>query len=274
MTFPSLTDLNAIADGESEDFNPKLRVALSRVAMDVNARLQEGSGSSVEFMTSVIATLKRVKGTSNAEIRTNCLMDVAHYFYVIGQSFSAIEPGCDAVALASSVGHKPLWRKSLTFLGIVYSDTGNISRSVECLEQALDIAHDLQDLDAESVVSVNLGVALLYAAQYQDAISCFDHAIHVVEGRPPAPQVRANAYSNIALCCLHLEDFSRGLKAAESAIRESGEPHSAAEFVARVLRENYYTRLLLEVNSVERAGERCEFSRLFAARSNSARAVI
>jgi hypothetical protein len=57
------------------------------------------------------------------------------------------------------------------------------------------------------------------------------------------------ALSNIALCSLHLEDFARGLKAAETAIRESTEPHSAPDLVARVLRENYYTRLLLEVNS-------------------------
>src|SRR6185369_13665671 len=65
-----------------------------------------------------------------------------------------------------------------------------------------------------------------------------------------------------------------GLKAAETAVREGGEPHSAAELVNRVLRENYYTRLLLEVNSVEKAGERCEIARRYATKSKSARAEI
>jgi lipopolysaccharide biosynthesis regulator YciM len=73
---------------------------------------------------------------------------------------------------------------------------------------------------------------------------------------------------------LHLEDFSRGLKAAEICISESGEPHSAAELVSRVLREGYYTRLLLEVGSTEKAGERCAIARRYATRSRSARAEI
>ena len=81
-------------------------------------------------------------------------------------------------------------------------------------------------------------------------------------------------FSNIALCCLHLEDYSRGLKAAEICVTEGGEPHTVYELVGRVLRENYYTRLLLEVNNIEKAGERCEIARRYAGRSKSARADI
>src|SRR5205085_10588370 len=76
------------------------------------------------------------------------------------------------------------------------------------------------------------------------------------------------------LCCLHLEDFSRGLKAAETCLAESKEPHTAAEYVSRVLRENNYSRLLLEVSAVEKAGERCQIARRYATRSKSARAEI
>ena len=41
-----------------------------------------------------------------------------------------------------------------------------------------------------------------------------------------------------------------------------------------MLRETYYAKLLLEVNNVEKAGERCEIARKYASRSNSARADI
>lgn len=274
MISQPLSELEVVAKLATDQSDPKVRAALSRLALEVNARLQEGSAGSAEYISSVISTLKRLKGPAHAELKANCLLDSAHYLYVIGQSFGAIDPCCEAVSLAKSIDHKPLLRKALTFLGIVYADTGNISRAIECLAQALDLAHEIHDVDAECAVWINLGVALLYAAQYQDAIYCFDHAIRLVEQNPSARNFRANAYANIALCCLHLEDFSRGLKAAETAVREGGEPHSAAELVARVLRENYYTRLLLEVNSVERAAERCEFARRYAAKSKSARAEI
>ena len=152
--------------------------------------------------------------------------------------------------------------------------TGNTSRAIECYAQALDLVRELHDEDAECIVWLNLGVALLYAAQYGDAIASFEHVIELAGKQPSRQHVRENAFSNIALCSLHLEDYARRLKSAETAVRESSEPHSAGELVQRVLRENYYTRLLLEVNSLEKAGERCGIARRYASRSKSARAEI
>ncbi len=114
----------------------------------------------------------------------------------------------------------------------------------------------------------------MYSALYRDAISCFEHAIELAPANSKMQQYRGPAFANIALCALHLEDFSRGLKAAETSIREHGEPRVASEMVARVLAENNYTRLLLEVDSVERARERCEIARKYASMSKSARAEI
>ena len=272
MNSPAFQGLEALRGAAAAD--PELKVVLSRVAMEVNAQYQAGAAASAEFMSSAIKTLKTLDGLSHAELRINCLIDASHFFYLIGQTFSSIEPANDAVDLASKAGHKPLLRKGLTILGMVYADTGNIARAIECYAQALDLAQELRDGEAECAVWVNLGVALLYAAQYRDAIACLEHVIHVSGTKPAFQKFRGTAFSNIALCCLHLEDFSRGLKAAEICVRESAEPHSAAELVSRVLREGYYTRLLLEVNSIEKAGERCEIARRYAARSKSARADI
>ena len=242
--------------------------------MEVNTRLQTASASSAEYMTSVIRTLKNLTDVSHPELRINCLIDASHFFYLIGQTFNAIEPASDAVDLALRADHKPLLRKAYTFLGMMYTDSGNISRAIECYDKALDLARSLRDSEGECSVWVNLGATLFYAAQFREAISCHEHVIHLIGTNPALLKFRAPAYSNIALCCLHLEDFSRGLKAAELCVAESGEPHTASELVSRVLRENYYIRLLLEVNSVERAGERCVLARRYASRSNSARADI
>ena len=251
-----------------------LKVALSRLALEVNAQYQAAVASSAEFMSCAVQSLRGLPGTSHAELRINCLIDASHFFYLVGQPFDAIDPALDAVDLAGRADNRPLLRKGLTLLGMVYADTGNISKAIECYDQALDIAQALRDSEGEAPVWINLGVALLYAAQYRDAIACLEHVIRIAGTNPSLKRFRGIAFANIALCCLHLEDFGRGIKAAEICVAESTEPHTVAELVGRVLRETHYTRLLLEVNSVEKAGERSEIARRYAARSKSARADI
>jgi putative two-component system response regulator len=272
VNFNSIDELQELCGPDPSEAD--LKPAISKLAMEVNARYQAGSASSVEFMNQAIRTFRRIPGTDCAELRVNALIDASHYFYLVGQTFAAIEPAVDAVDLAAKAQHRALHRKALTILGMVYGDSGNISKAIECYDQALELAQSLRDSEAECAVWVNLGVALLYAAQYRDAIACMEHVINIAGSNPTFRRFRNNAFSNISLCCLHLEDFGRGLKAAEMCVQESSEPHTSAELVSRVLKENYYTRLLLEVNSVEKAGERCEIAKRYAQRSKSARAEI
>jgi len=250
------------------------KVALSQLAMEVNSQLQKGAPASADFMAAAAQALGSLPGIAHDSLRLNCLFDVSQYFYVVGQTFRAIEPTTSAVALSVEAGNKPLQRKAFNALGVIYADSGNIPKAIECYSQALDLAHAQRDSESECGVWVNLGVALLYAAQYRDAMTSLEHAVHLSGNNPALRNHRAAAFANIALCCLHLEDFSRGLKAAEASIAESDEPHSAGECVARVLRENNYSRLLLEISDISKAGERCAIARRYAAQSRSARAEI
>ena len=272
MAFPVIEQVQTVASASENEAD--LKLALSRMAIELSSQYQAGLPTSADFMTSAIEALKIVKGDKHADLRINCLVDASHFFYLIGRTFDAIEPSLGAVDLATRVNNKVLLRKALTVLGMVYADTGNISKAIECYDQALNIAQALRDPAAEAPVWINLGVALLYAAQYRDAIACMEHVIRLAGTDPRLKSYRMIGFSNIALCCLHLEDYSRGLKAAEISVTEGGEPHTVYELVGRVLRENYYTRLLLEVNNIEKAGERCEIARRYAGRSKSARADI
>ncbi|MEO5692605.1 MAG: HD domain-containing phosphohydrolase [Usitatibacter sp.] len=274
MNPPAIDDLSAIDAAVSNASETDLKVALSRVAMEMNSRLQAASSASAEYVADVVKTLKAIQGASSSELRINTLLDAAQFYYHVGRTFNAIQPANDATEIAEQSGNKPLLRKAMTFAGVLYADTGNTSRAIECYARALDLARELRDSEAECAVWVNLGVALLYAAQYKDAISCLEHTVHMASSNPALTKFRTVALSNIALCCLHLEDFSRGLKAAEKSISESAEPHSAADLANRVIRENNYTRLLLEVDAIEKARERCDLARKYAARSQSARAEI
>ena len=268
------TELDTLVDSLQTGAKPDLKVVLARLALEVNARAQSASPSSSEYMAALTKTLRRIPMEAHPELQINCLMDACNYFYFAGQSFNAMEPASDAVTLASVTGRKPLLRRALSLLGAMYADTGNISRAVECYSQALELAQELRDQAGECNVWQNLGVALLYAAQYRDAITTFEHVIRLAGSDPSMQNLRTGALSNIALCCLHLEDFSRGLRAAETCISESKEPHTAPEMVGRVLREVNYSRLLLEVNSIEKAAERCQVARKYAAESKSVRAEI
>jgi hypothetical protein len=86
--------------------------------------------------------------------------------------------------------------------------------------------------------------------------------------------LRANAYANIALCCLHLEDFSRGLKAAEISIRESLEPSTASEMLRESFESATIAACFLKSTTFASAIEHCETARHYAALSKSARAEI
>jgi putative two-component system response regulator len=240
----------------------------------IKAHLKAGSSNASDEVSDLLRCLREIPGTDNASIRVDALIDGAHFFFVTGQPYLSIEPARSAVVLAKQANLKPLQRKALTVFGVMSADTGNIAQAVEAYSDALELAEFLDDRQAKVVVWVNLGVALFNCAQYRDAVMCFETAIQLSEGRSELSAFRISALSNIALCSLHLEDYARGLKAAETAVSESKEPASAADKLARVLRENNYVRLLLEVNNVERAKERCAIAKKYASESHSARAEI
>jgi len=254
--------------------NPAVVEALGKLAADLKNRLHSGATISSAECSAIVEALRRLQGTENAELRIGCLIDLAQCLYLMGAPFLAIDPARQARELAILSGIGPLQRKALSALGIMFADTGNISEAIECYAHALEVVQQLSDRDAECGVWINIGVALLYAAQYRDAIDCFERVLSIAGDDPAFQTPRLSALSNIALASLHLEDFARGLRAAEAALKEIREPRNAKEMLSRVLLENNYARLLLEVNSIERAVERCAIAKRYAAESHSARAEV
>lgn len=254
--------------------DPLVAEALGRLSHDLKESLHSGTAIGSAECSAIIEALQRLQGTANADLRIGCLIDLAQCLYLMGAPFLAIAPAKHASELASLSGLKTLERKSLTALGIMFADTANISEAIECHARTLEIVQQLSDRDGECVVWINIGVALLYAAQYRDAIDCFERVLAIAGEGPELNARRLTALSNIALASLHLEDFARGLRAAEAALKEVHEPTNAKEMLSRVLLENNYTRLLLEVNNIERAMERSAIAKRFATASHSARAEI
>ncbi len=165
-----------------------------------------------------------------------------------------------------------LLRRALTFHGILLADTGNVPGAIEVYAEALDIAQRNCDVVGEGATWNNLGAAFLYAAQYSDSILASRRALELAEQTAALESIVSLALSNIALASLHSEDFETGLPSARASIEAAGEPHTANQLLSRVNSESHYTRLLLEVNNLQGAKERCDLAKQFASKSCSQRA--
>jgi putative two-component system response regulator len=206
--------------------------------------------------------------------RVEGLLLSAQFAYISGQPFAGLEHADFAVECARRTQDRSSLRKALTFQGILLADTGNIARSIEAYAEALEIAEAMNDLRAETPVWVNLGSALTFAGQLNEAVSCFERVASLADAEKQLVHLKAPALANIANICLYLQDYAKGLRSIKGSIESAGEPQSATARMNRAMAECSYTRLLLEVDSLERARERCELAKRFAHESKSERAEL
>jgi putative two-component system response regulator len=202
-----------------------------------------------------------------------CLLLIAQYFFLSNQAAAALKPVSRAEFHARELQDNHLLRKALTVAGVISMETGNLPSAVEAYSKALKVAQDLRDTDSETPVWNNLGVALMSAAQYADAMQCLSRAASLAEGSGTHKNVEYNALTNAALCGLYLKDLKAGIKAARRAIELNPSPEDAGDCFARVSAESAYSRLLLEIGEVVHANEHCEAAREFANKIPTARAA-
>jgi response regulator RpfG family c-di-GMP phosphodiesterase len=246
--------------------------ALTDIARRLRAQLAAPQAESLAEVAAAHVALRSLPAGVISALRVECLLDVAQFFYISGQTLLGVEPAANAVHFARQHGDRGLLRKALTFQGILLADSGNLPAAIECYAEALDLIVALGDRIREAPVWNNLGVALLYGAQYAESIQCFDRALDLAKDESELLAVRQQALTNVALASLYAEDFAKGLRAARASVDQEEEPRSANQLLSRVVAETNYARLLLEVDNLERARERCEIAKRYAAQSCSQKA--
>jgi putative two-component system response regulator len=200
--------------------------------------------------------------------RVLCLLYVTRYRYCCGNAYAGLAPAEQAVEFAKHLADPALEARALKLLGLVNAETGNYPGAVTALTGALAPARASGDSVQEVEILSNLGLAHQYAGHYSAAIPSYERAVEVAEAAGTPPLARATALSNIALACLHLRDFPRGLAAAERSIEAVASPSDTFERVVRTMAECYYARLLLEVRNLPLARERAKLARLYATGTN------
>jgi len=248
--------------------------ALAELGRVVDPEHSPPSPQSAQVFARALELVAGLKSEPQGPALAECLRSIARYAYVSGHALKGLEPAQRAVELSRRLGARSLLRKSLSIWGALLADTGNLPGAIEAYAEALEIAVELGDPFAEAAVCNNLGGALIYAAQYEDAIACLQRVVTLSEERDQLRSVRGAALTNIALACLHLEDYGRGLRAAKEAVELQDNPATAAARLLRVLAETNYTRLLLEVDAPEAARQRCEIAKRIAHESGLERAEL
>ena len=249
-------------------------ILLDELLAGLRASMATPSAESHRLFASARKVLHDLPRDVLSESRVEGLLLSAQFAYISGQPFSGLEPASLAVECARRMNDAASLRKALTFQGILLADTGNIANAVEAYAEALELAESMGDLRAETPVWVNLGSALTYAGQLSDAVSCFERVVSLSGSEPQLAPFGPAAHANVANICLYLQDYAKGLRSIKASIELAGEPQSATARMNRAMAECSYTRLLLEVESLERARERCELAKRYAHESKSERAEL
>jgi putative two-component system response regulator len=221
-----------------------------------------------------IETLALQLGNIRVDVQTQLklMLDAVRLLYVSGQAFRAIPIAQKARALGLETAQSKATLDALIALGICSADSGGLPDAMEAYADALSLSQGLSDRVGEGKVWINLGAALIYSGLYREALACFEKADAFAAEEPGLAHTRPAIFSNIALCHLNLEEIKNGLTAVQRAVDLSPDPKDSLALLNRVLVENHYTRLLLEVNNFEGAKEHAKLGRQFAERSKSPRA--
>ena len=238
----------------------------------ISRAFREGACADLRLMEALALQLAKIRVDVRAQLKL--MLDAVRFLYVSGQAFRAIPIAQKARALGLETSQPKATLDALIALGICSADSGGLPDAMEAYADALSLAQGLSDPVGQGKVWINLGAALIYSGLYREALACFEKADAFCSVEADLAHTRPAIFSNIALCHLNLDEMRHGLIAIERAVELSPASNDALTLLNRVLVENHYTRLLLEVNNFDGAKEHAKLGRQFANESKSPRADI
>ncbi|HET7773930.1 MAG TPA: HD domain-containing phosphohydrolase [Burkholderiaceae bacterium] len=258
-----------MSDGEMQE--PKTP---STIRFALENQLVRPSANVLAAVRESLTALDEIEGALRSPDSVHALLAAAHLCYLAGSPSEGLAPAANAATAALLQGNVSLRRKALTLEGVLLADSGNVPLALERYALALDLASELGDREAQIRVLNNIGLALVYGALYSDAVACLERAIELAGTDPATAAFREAALANIALACIHTEDLAKGLRSAKASVSQGNEPKDPTSLFGRVIAERNYSRLLLEVENLEKARERAEVAKQLAVRAGTAPAAL
>jgi len=238
----------------------------------ISCALKSGTCSDVATLESVAIQLASLKVNAHRQIKL--MNDASIFLYISGRPDRGLIVATKARNFALSVADAKSTAAALAVLGICAADTGNLPLAMEAYADALSLAQKSNDISREGKVWQNLGSALAYSGLFREANSCFVRALDLSKLSKDLEPFSAGIHTNIALNYLHLDEIGLGLAAIEKSIELSKNLVGAHAMLNRVLAENCFTRLCLEIENFEGARAHATLARSFASQSKSPRAEV
>jgi putative two-component system response regulator len=238
----------------------------------IAAALHSGGASNpadIEF-----AALALVNERGQSEARAEAILDAARFFYVTGRPEIGLRVAESAKGYAIETAQLQATVSACILVGVCAADTGDLPRAMEAYADGLNIAQRSGDRVREAKLWQNTGVALSYGGLFREATACYHKVLSIVQADGLSQSLSYTAFGGIALCALNLEDPGLGIAAVTKGIAAAPAISDAHSVQNRVLMENYYTRLLIEINDFDGALSHARTAREYANKSKSPRSDI
>ena len=238
----------------------------------IDDALRTGSTPDMALLEATALSLAEVD--ANNEIRITAMLGAARFFYICGKPQTGIRVAEKAKAFALETAQMLPTISACIALGACAADSGDLPKAMQAYAEGLNLAQRIGNKGLESRLWLNTGAALIYTGLYREAIACFEKVLELGKSDASVSVLFPDALQNIALCSLNLDEIGPGINAIKRSIELAPEPTDALTIQNRVLAENYYTRLLIEISDFDGATRHAKRARELANRSQSARTDI
>ena len=217
--------LDRLTRTSPQSSDPRIRVVLNSLAVHSRNLIRVQSEGVTAHFRSIGISLLRLRGSANAALRLDLLIDCCYHLYLTGSSLDSIGLAEYGIILATRAERPFDVRRFLSILGVACADIGDRTRGIEVQAKALSIARKLDDRYGQHVSWANLSVVLVDSGLYREAIACSIRALELVSTQDSeARDERARGLTNIALAMHRLGDSATAESFASKAIALSADP--------------------------------------------------
>src|SRR5690242_2860044 len=118
MTSTNIELLESLIQGQSSARDTEIRPALLRLSNEIRARVSRGSEVSLDFVEASIKTLIKLKGSANASLRMECLIDGGAFLFSNNRTASAVIAASACQSLARQTSDRELESKAESLLSM------------------------------------------------------------------------------------------------------------------------------------------------------------
>ena len=142
-------------------------------------------------------------------------MDEAAALFGENKLFLAEKKAQETAGLYKSCGAYEQMAKTVNFMGVIYASIGDVSMSIDCYLEAMDVAVEQGSTEIIMLVNNNIGSLYMELGLYEKAIRYFNEALELC--KPPLHGERDNYYQELLMLHLNLCISYTGINEFEKA---------------------------------------------------------